>query len=62
MLRFGAANAIISTKGCFMKSMEARECHFKKKKKKNAKKSSLIALTLYHFRPTLQKKIELKLN
>lgn len=44
-----------------MKSMEARECHFKKKKK-NAKKSSLIALTLYHFRPTLQKKIELKLN
>lgn len=26
------------------------------------KKSSLIALTLYLFRPTLQKKIELKLN
>lgn len=61
MLRFGAANAIISTKGCFMKSMEARDCHFKKKNN-NAKKSSLIALTLYHFRPTLQKKIELKLN
>lgn len=61
MLRFGAANAIISTKGCFMKSMEARECHFKKNNN-NAKKSSLIALTLYHFRPTLQKKIELKLN